>query len=218
MIELTSPQILTLIGVFLFILIGLLFFVARRTRDVQELRQDLNKSHQDFNQLATRFDALTQQNNLSEQHRIRAQAEREGLQIRLTERDEKIAYLSQELDEEQLRNAQIGSQISALKERFGIASAQAESLQNQLQQSQNQLVRKEQEQQQLTEKLTTLTQELTGLKTRLAEKEKHFAEQQQAIEQSKQQLGTEFQNLANRILEEKSRSLTKPIKPPWKPC
>ena len=186
MIELTSPQILTLIGVLLFILIGLLFFVARRTRDVQELRQDLNKSHQDFNQLAARFDALTQ--------------------IRLTERDEKIAYLSQELDEEQLRNAQIGSQISALKERFGIASAQAESLQNQLQQSQNQLVRKEQEQQQLTEKLTTLTQELTGLKTRLAEKEKHFAEQQQAIEQSKQQLGTEFQNLANRILEEKSRS------------
>lgn len=206
MIELTSPQILTLIGVLLFILIGLLFFVARRTRDVQELRQDLNKSHQDFNQLAARFDALTQQNNLSEQHRIRAQAEREGLQIRLTERDEKIAYLSQELDEEQLRNAQIGSQISALKERFGIASAQAESLQNQLQQSQNQLVRKEQEQQQLTEKLTSLTQELTGLKTRLAEKEKHFAEQQQAIEQSKQQLGTEFQNLANRILEEKSRS------------
>ena len=79
-------------------------------------------------------------------------------------------------------------------------------MQNQLQQSQNQLVRKEQEQQQLTEKLTSLTQELTGLKTRLAEKEKHFAEQQQAIEQSKQQLGTEFQNLANRILEEKSRS------------
>ena len=185
MIELTSPQILTLIGVLLFILIGLLFFVARRTRDVQELQQDLNKSHQDFNQLAARFDALTQQNNLSEQHRIRAQAEREGLQIRLTERDEKI---------------------SALKERFGIASAQAESLQNQLQQSQNQLIRKEQEQQQLTEKLTSLTQELTGLKTRLAEKEKHFAEQQQAIEQSKQQLGTEFQNLANRILEEKSRS------------
>ena len=104
MIELTSPQILTLIGVLLFILIGLLFFVARRTRDVQELRQDLNKSHQDFNQLAARFDALTQQNNLSEQHRIRTQAEREGLQIRLTERDEKIAYLSQELDEEQLRN------------------------------------------------------------------------------------------------------------------
>ena len=56
------------------------------------------------------------------------------------------------------------------------------------------------------EKLTALSQELTELKTTLSEKEKHFAEQQQHIEQSKQQLGVEFQNLANRILEEKSQS------------
>ena len=58
----------------------------------------------------------------------------------------------------------------------------------------------------LPEKLTALSQELTELKTTLSEKEKHFAEQQQHIEQSKQQLGVEFQNLANRILEEKSQS------------
>ncbi|OOF57548.1 DNA recombination protein RmuC [Rodentibacter myodis] len=197
---------LTLLAVSFFILIILGFLLARRIRDVQELQQDLNKTNHDFNQLAARFDVLAQQKNRLEQQTVKAQTESEGLQIRLGERDEKIAYLIKELDEEQLRNDQIGAQITALKERFGIASAQAESLQTQLQQNQTHLLRKEQEVQNLTEKLTALSQELTELKTTLAEKEKHFAEQQQNIEQSKQQLGIEFQNLANRILEEKSRS------------
>ncbi|OOF81146.1 DNA recombination protein RmuC [Rodentibacter caecimuris] len=206
MITWITPPFLTLLGISLFILIVLGFLLARRTRDAQELQQDLNKTNLDFNQLAERFDLLNQQKNLLQQQTVKAQTESEGLQIRLTERDEKIAYLSKELDESQLRYEQIATQITALKERFGIASAQAESLQSQLQQSQTHLLRKEQEQQNLTEKLTALSQELTGLKTTLAEKEKHFAEQQQNIEQSKQQLGIEFQNLANRILDEKSRS------------
>ena len=51
------------------------------------------------------------------------------------------------MDEEQLRYDQIGGQITALKERFGIASAQADSLQGQLQQAQENVLRKEQEQQ-----------------------------------------------------------------------
>ncbi|OOF36598.1 recombinase RmuC [Rodentibacter heidelbergensis] len=201
-----TPSFLILLGISLFILIILCFLLARRSRDVQELQQDLNKTNSDFNQLAERFDLLNQQKNLLEQKAVKAQTESEGLQIRLSERDEKMAYLTKELDEEQARNEQIAAQITALKERFGIASAQAESLQNQLQQSQTHLLRKEEEQQHLTEKLTALSQELTGLKTTLAEKEKHFAEQQQNIEQSKQQLSIEFQNLANRILDEKSRS------------
>ena len=91
-------------------------------------------------------------------------------------------------------------------------------MQGQLQQAQENLLRKEQEQQKMLEKLTALSQELTELKTTLSEKEKHFAEQQQHIEQSKQQLGVEFQNLANRILEEKANPLIKPIKRHWKRC
>ena len=124
--------------------------------------------------------------------------------------------MEKELDEEQLRHDQIGGQITALKERFGIASAQTESLQGQLQQAQENLLRKEQEQQKAQEKLTALSQELTDSKPRFR-KEKHFAEQQQHIEQSKQQLGVEFQNLANRILEEKANPLIRPIKRHWKP-
>ena len=119
--------------------------------------------------------------------------------------------MEKELDEEQLRHDQIGGQITALKERFGIASAQAESLQGQLQQAQENLLRKEQEQQKRRKIDRTFTR-INGVQNHAFRKEKHFAEQQQHIEQSKQQLGVEFQNLANRILEEKANPLIRPIK------
>ncbi|WP_101775544.1 DNA recombination protein RmuC [Pasteurella oralis] len=203
--ELTSSQFLLIIAGLVICCVILLFISARRKRDSQELQQDLNKTIEDFNQLLTKFETSQQLKNQLEQAVVKYQTTAEGLQIRLIERDEKLNYLQQELDEQQVRHAQISEKITALKERFGIATAQAESLQKQLEHSQAQFSHKEQENRELIAKLTTLSQELTELKTTLIEKEKNFAEQQQNIEQSKQQLSIEFQNLANRILEEKSR-------------
>ncbi|MEB3475580.1 DNA recombination protein RmuC [Pasteurella multocida] len=208
MSELTTTQYLLIIAVLIISCVVLFFISARRQRDSRELQQDLNKTIEDFNQLLSKFEAVQQAKNQLEQHVVKYQTTAEGLQVRLIERDDKLAYLQKELDEEQARHNDIVEKITALKERFGIASAQAESLAKQLEHSQANFTRKEQENQELVAKLTALSQELTELKTTLSEKEKHFAEQQQHIEQSKQQLSTEFQNLANRILDEKSRSFS----------
>ncbi|HBO38893.1 MAG TPA: DNA recombination protein RmuC [Pasteurellaceae bacterium] len=188
--------------------IVLLFMLSRRKRDVQELQQDLNKTISDFNQLLEKFEHLMQVKNQLDQVVVKAQTISEGLQVRLSERDEKLNYLQKELNEEQARHTQISEKMTALKEHFGVASAQAESLQKQLEQSQTTLLRKEQDIFNLNEKLTAVSQELAQLKSMLSEKEKHFVEQQQTLQQSKQQLTTEFQNLANRILEEKSKSFS----------
>ncbi len=206
--ELTASQSLLIIGALTFCCVILLFISAHRKRDSQELQQDLNKTIEDFNQLLSKFEASQLAKSQLEQAVVKYQTNAEGLQVRLIERDEKLGYLQKELDEEQARHNEISEKITALKERFGIASAQAESLEKQLEHSQSNFYRKEQENRELVEKLTALSQEFTELKTTLAEKEKNFAEQQQNIEQSKQQLSTEFQNLANRILEEKSRSFS----------
>ncbi|WP_439257439.1 DNA recombination protein RmuC [Lonepinella sp. BR2271] len=56
--------------------------------------------------------------------------------------------------------------------------------------------------------LTALQQEVARVKVSLAEKEKSLAEQQQTFQQSRQQLSVEFQNLANRILDEKTQSFS----------
>ncbi|MGY6773640.1 DNA recombination protein RmuC [Gallibacterium sp. ZY190522] len=58
------------------------------------------------------------------------------------------------------------------------------------------------------QQIMQLSQQLTALRTSLAEKETHFAEQQQLLENNKKQLTLEFQQLANQILEEKSRSFS----------
>src|SRR5699024_500955 len=58
------------------------------------------------------------------------------------------------------------------------------------------------------QQITQLSQQLAALRTSLAEKETHFAEQQQLLENNKKQLTLEFQQLANQILEEKSRSFS----------
>lgn len=185
-----------------------LFIMARRKRDVQELQQDLNKNILDFNQLLEKFDTLTAAKNQLDQDVIKAQTTAEGLQIRLQERNELIQGLQTELNEEQLRHETLTGSMNTLKERFGVASALVTNLQQQLVESQNAVARKEQDLNKIQEKTTALSQELTELKTTLSEKEKNFAEQQQAFAQSKQQLSAEFQNLANRILEEKSQSFS----------
>ena len=141
------------------VVIILILLLILRQQKYTHLHQELSKTTQDYNQLASKFDELSGIKNQFEQQTIKVQTENQGLQYRLTERDEQIHHLTQE-------------------------------------------------RQNLTEKLTALYQELTELKTTLAEKEIYFSAQQQNFEQSKQQLGVEFQNLANRILDEKSRSFS----------
>lgn len=141
------------------VVIILILLLILRQQKYTHLHQELSKTTQDYNQLASKFDELSSIKNQFEQQTIKVQTENQGLQYRLTERDEQIHHLTQE-------------------------------------------------RQNLTEKLTALSQELTGLQTTLTEKEKYFSAQQQNFEQSKLQLSVEFQNLANRILDEKSRSFS----------
>ncbi|MDO4430660.1 MAG: DNA recombination protein RmuC [Lonepinella koalarum] len=188
-------------------LVLFLFFIYRRRENLW-LQQELQKNIQDYNQLAEKFDTLTAAKNQLELSLVKTETFAENLQIRLQERDEKMRYLQQELDEEQELHHQTTEIMTALKARFSKAEAQATHLQNQLDQSRQQVIYREHELEELRQKLTDTLQELTEMKTTLSEKEKQFVEQQQIFEQSKQQLSVEFQNLANRILEEKSRSFS----------
>ncbi|MCW9718724.1 DNA recombination protein RmuC [Avibacterium sp. 21-599] len=205
MIEFTQSQWLGITLLLLILSLVLFFISTKYQRDKQQLAQELNKNVNDFNLLLEKYETLSQLRYQLEQDSVKAQTRAEGLQTRLNERDEKIQYLQQELDEEQARHGNIAEKITSLKEQFGIATAQVHSLQHQLNQSRAELKSKQQEYADLNEKSTALLQQFTELKTTLAEKEKHFTQQQEDFVQTKQQLSVEFQNLANRILEEKSQ-------------
>ena len=99
---LTSAQIFIVISVF--IMVVLLFLLLRYRRDAKELRDDLGKNILDFNQLAEKFDQLNAVKTQFEQQAIKAQAVNDGIHIRLLERDEKLQFVTQELNEAQVRN------------------------------------------------------------------------------------------------------------------
>ncbi|EJS88479.1 DNA recombination protein RmuC, partial [Pasteurella multocida subsp. multocida str. Anand1_cattle] len=98
---------------------GAFFISARRQRDSQELQQDLNKTIEDFNQLLSKFEAVQQAKNQLEQHVVKYQTTAEGLQVRLIERDDKLAYLQKELDEEQARHNDIAEKSPHSKNALG---------------------------------------------------------------------------------------------------
>lgn len=99
--------------------------------------------------------------------------------------------------------------LSLLKNQADISLAQVQST---LEQTQLRLEERgqenyslERELSNLSQKNTALSQEIATLRTQLIEKENSFSEQQKNFVETKQQLSIEFQNLANRILEEKSQ-------------
>src|SRR5690554_7925568 len=61
---------------------------------------------------------------------------------------------------------------------------------------------------QLQESYQSLSNEHTEMKTTLERKEEHFKEQMQQLSETKQSLTKEFENLANKIFEEKGKTFT----------
>jgi DNA recombination protein RmuC len=62
--------------------------------------------------------------------------------------------------------------------------------------------------QQLQQRFQSLNNDHTELKTTLDRKEEHFKEQMQQLSETKQSLTKEFENLANKIFEEKGKTFT----------
>lgn len=169
-----SFENLSFITALLFFCICLiLFFIfVRKQREVEALQQELDKNINIFNQLLNKYERIKDEKTQLGQQVVKAQTLVETGQIRLSERDEKILYLQKELDKEQLRCEQVSQLVTGLKERLGVVSTQAESFQQQLNQSRAEKEKRDCAWADLNQKHTALQQELTELKVTLSEKEK----------------------------------------------
>lgn len=83
-----------------------------------------------------------------------------------------------------------------------------QALQEQLQQAKQQQAEQQAHTAQQQQQLNELLAENTELRTRQQEKEQHYAAQLEQLEQQKRGLSKEFENLANRIFEEKGKSFS----------
>ena len=119
----------------------------------------------------------------------------------VAEREQLLGELRAEVGE--LRSSQV--RLMEDKARFAEQAAQAQTLRRDLVRVQE---ARETENRQWNGELAEAHARISTLRTRLEEQEKANAERLKQLEEAKAQMSAEFENLANRILEEKSRKFT----------
>lgn len=137
------------------------------------------------------------------------------VQLRLQQQQEKAAELTTELDKSRESTVNFQTQTQLAQQQIASLQAESDGLNTRIDER-NQTIA---EQRLMVDKVQTLvdekqqalmnvSNELAELKTSLAEKQQFFEEQQAQVEKQREQLKAEFANLANTILEEKSKSFS----------
>lgn len=137
-----------------------------------------------------------------------AQAEGRAFQERVTD-------LHDRLEEAQTSNEQLHADRDRLKDELANEGKRAKSLETserdireQLSEAKQALTERAQALNALQERFGTLSSEHTELKTTLQKREEHFKEQMLQLADTRKSLTQEFENLANKIFEEKGKTFT----------
>lgn len=187
---------------------GSLLLNYQRHKQINTLQQQQEQTVAEYNTLLKKAELLNEQYQFTQQEKVKLQAEKQGIEALLQDKNIQKIETEKNLSALQQKQQQTIDEMTALRESFGQASAKSEKLKQDLQYTQQQVAQKEQIILQYQQQITQLSQQLATLETSLSEKEQHFIEQQQLLENNKKQMTLEFQQLANQILEEKSRSFS----------
>ena len=162
-------------------------------------------------QLASQQSALDEvkgQHHSTEKQLETAQADNRALKEQTLDLRSRLEKAEQSIQQER-------SLVSQLKEELAQEGKKAKELEasnfearEQLKEAKQNLVEVQQRHTQLQERYQSLRNEQTELKTTLERKEEHFKEQMQQLSETKQSLTKEFENLANKIFEEKGKTFT----------
>lgn len=159
--------------------------------DLQVKLEEANRQH---HEVAKRLEAV--------------QADARGLQ-------EQAAELRERLTQAQATNKELHADRDSLKDELANEGKRAKSLETserdvreQLTEAKQTLTERAQAFTELQERFNTLSSEHTELKTTLQKREEHFQEQMTQLAEARKSLTQEFENLANKIFEEKGKTFT----------
>jgi DNA recombination protein RmuC len=124
-----------------------------------------------------------------------------------TQRGETITTLRADLDQLRTKSISLDAEKGHAERQLARAESDASSLRERLAEAKASLVDKDAALRATGDRLNEVDRELAEMTTTYKQKVAHFEELKASFEQSKQQLKTEFQNLANQILDEKGKSL-----------
>ena len=174
----------------------------------REAREQLNEIKQKLVEHAQAFDALqARYQSTSNEH-----AE---LGTALDKSEKQVAELRERLAQAQATNEQLHTDRDRLKDGLADEGKRAKALEtaerdvrNQLLETKEALSQQVRSFNELQERLNVLSSEHTELKTTLQKREEHFQEQMAQLADTRKSLTQEFENLANKIFEEKGKTFT----------
>ncbi|WP_244247981.1 DNA recombination protein RmuC, partial [Pseudomonas aeruginosa] len=174
----------------------------------REAREQLNEIKQKLVEHAQAFDALqARYQSTSNEH-----AE---LGTALDKSEKQVAELRERLAQAQTTNEQLHTDRDRLKDGLADEGKRAKALEtaerdvrSQLLETKEALSQQVRSFNELQERLSTLSSEHTELKTTLQKREEHFQEQMAQLADTRKSLTQEFENLANKIFEEKGKTFT----------
>lgn len=168
---------------------------------LSESRQKLASQVQGYNELLGRYQPLSNQ-----------YAE---LNTSLQNREQLVAELRDRLAQSQTTNEQLQADRDRLKDELATEGKRAKSLETserdvreQLSEVKQALTERAQAFNTIQERLSALSSEHTEVKTTLQKREEHFQEQMLQLSDTRKSLTQEFENLANKIFEEKGKTFT----------
>lgn len=178
------------------------------TSEVREAREQLAEIKQKLaEQIQSRAELQGRYEPLSNAH-----AE---LKTALEKREELVADLNDRLAKTQLAGDQLNAERDRLKDELAAEGKRAKALETaerevreQLAEAKQALGKQMQSFSELQERLQQLNADHTELKTTLSQREEHFQEQMAQLSDTKKSLTQEFENLANKIFEEKGKTFT----------
>lgn len=196
-------------------LLGHFTAASSRRRQIRELGMQLGQARQGLAEGEAREHAIEEQLRQSEAHAHALEVEHGRIEAQLQAGAEARERLATELQEHKQAGAELRARLDqgmqqslATARQLERAQAENHGLQQQLTEARQVLKEQLEACNELQERLANLGMEHAALQTTLQQREENFREQAQQLADSRKSLSQEFENLANRIFEEKGKTFT----------
>lgn len=182
--------------------------LSSAAQTITRLESDLGSVRHDLSEERTRLEQTRSHSHTVERQLEKAQADLEAREYRVTDLEGRLSQAEgrvvagqQALEETRDALSAEGKKAKAAETALEEAREQVAGLRQERDQQKNTF-------QELQERYHSLSSEHTELKTTLQRREEHFQEQLAQFAESREALTREFENLANKIFEEKGKTFT----------
>ena len=208
-----SADTLILIGIALIalVVIGLLASIwrgIRTRRTLKRMRAHLHEREAELKALVTGNQQLIEESHQRDLKLGTLNSELLHLRHHLQERDNRLDRLNSEHETLRLNHSQQGEELARSKTDKHGQSVELEQLRLQLQEKITELETLKSELTRLSNRYTELMSDHTALRTQQQEREDRHAEQIELLNETRENLKRDFENLANKIFEDKGKSFT----------